>query len=214
MIRAFITLLALLAASPAYGQEPLMVMPEVEVKPAPEAVVVPETVVEAPAQVNVASVPVADAPVPEMMSPAPAVALPSADGPLNPVDVGGLVTMLITAIKAKNWPLVAGLLIFGVVFSLRAFGGRLHPWFDSRRGAVILTVATAAVGAVVAPLIAGVEWSAELLGQAVTAALAAMGVVAGYRALKKGGTSEKHIEKRVTRLAAKDAEKATKPTKD
>ena len=109
--------------------------------------------------------------------------------------------MLLGAVQQRNWPLVAAVLVFGLVFGLRTFGRRIHPWFVSRRAGVALAAATAAAGAVLTPLVTGVPWSVELIGQAVTAAFAAMGVAAGWQSIRKGGTSERHAKKKPVTLA-------------
>lgn len=138
--------------------------------------------------------------------PAPAAA-PIATG--IPTDPGAVLAVLISAVQEKNWPLAAGLLVLALVLFLRTVGARIHHWFESRRAAVVLACVAAAAGAIVTPLLAGVPWTWTLLGQAMTAALAAMGAVAGVRALRKGGTSMRHVENQFMRRAKKDA-KTTK----
>lgn len=124
---------------------------------------------------------------------AQADAAPLASPPLDP---GALVVALLDAIHARNWPLIASLVVFVLVLAARFFGPAIHPWFASRRAAVALAVGFAAAGAVVTPLLAGTPWSGALFGQAITAALAAMGLAGGAHALKRGGVSSK-MERRV-----------------
>jgi len=138
-------------------------------------------------------------------APVETLTAPPADPAL--MDPGALVAVFVRAVEQRNWPLVAALFVFAAVLALRTFGSRLHPWFDSRRAGVVLAVGAAGVGAVLAPLLAGAPWSWELLGGGVTAAFAAMGVVSGWRALRKGGTSESKAERRFARSAKKDAGK-------
>lgn len=93
-----------------------------------------------------------------------------------------LVTALVNALTQRHWLLVGAVLVSGLVWALRTWGGSLVPWVRTDRGGATLALVGGFVGVWVTALAAGQGASWYLVAHGLEAAVAAAG---GYSVLKK-----------------------------
>lgn len=107
------------------------------------------------------------------------VALPVT--PVNPDDIGGVISALYNAIRGGQWVIAAGAVLVGLVWAARKWLPGLSPWFKTDRGGVVLTVAMSFIGALATSLLAGKLPGVQDLIAAVTVAASAMGIYTGTK---------------------------------
>lgn len=117
----------------------------------------------------------------ELMSPSPETGAPvepkaaAVASPVDPgQDPGAFVSAVANAVKGGRWLTVVSLAVVLVVFLLRRFGAKWVPWFQSKRGGVVLAFACAALASISSSLAVG--WSWGCLVSAAEAGLMAIGL--------------------------------------
>jgi hypothetical protein len=114
---------------------------------------------------------------------APLLAFGQAAPPV-PTDPG-FVQSLFDAIHGRQWVVVAGFVVSGVVWALRTWGAKLVPWFATSRGGAVLVTVVGVLGAIAISLLAGkLSWASILDG--VLLALLSAG---GYAVAKNAVTN-------------------------
>lgn len=91
-------------------------------------------------------------------------------------DVGTVLSAVFAAVNSKNWALLAAAAVVGVVFVLRKVGAKVHPWFATPRGGVVLLAVGGTGSLLLAALSSGQSFSASLLLGCINTALAASGL--------------------------------------
>lgn len=107
------------------------------------------------------------------------VAVPSAPSTQQPApgpdldkDPSGWAKQLMDQIHTSNWRALIILLLVGLVWLARKFGGRVFPFFNTRAGGAILVTAGAFLGALINAAIARTLSLSNLLDAAVIAGAA------------------------------------------
>jgi hypothetical protein len=90
-------------------------------------------------------------------------------------DTGGFAEATYSAIKAGQWLVAAGLVLIGLVYLARRFGGKVWPFLATDRGGVVATLVLSLVGAVAHSLAVGEPMSLAMLMAALGVAWTASG---------------------------------------
>jgi len=101
------------------------------------------------------------------------VAFAAADPPPPDVDAAAWIKAIYTAVTSKNWGLVVGLVLVGLVFPLRKYGPAL---LKSKMGGLLLGFATSLAGTMGAALLAGAKPDLPMIITALTTAATAAGI--------------------------------------
>lgn len=107
------------------------------------------------------------------------------DPTLDPQGYADLIAALWA--QARYAPLIAAVVV-GIVAALRRWGAGVLPWVATRRGALVLVLASAASSSVAVGLLTG-QAVPSIVVQALLAALMAVGGHAGGEAAVRGGAA-------------------------
>lgn len=102
------------------------------------------------------------------------------------IDPGAFGDLLSSLMSQAAWAPLIAVCVVGIVYALRRWGAGLWPWLATRRGALVMVLASAATGSVAVGLIAGQAVPAIVV-QALVAALMAVGGHSGGKAAIAGG---------------------------
>lgn len=91
-------------------------------------------------------------------------------------DVGNLAASLLAALSAKNYTLVASILLVGAVWLVRTFGAKAWPALGTPRAGAVLSVVGGTASLLVAALASGQAFTLGLLFGCINAALTANGL--------------------------------------
>jgi 4-hydroxybenzoate polyprenyltransferase len=98
----------------------------------------------------------------------------AADAPPSPdADAAGWIKALYEAVTSKNWGLVAGVVLIGLVYPLRRFGPSI---FKTGFGGIVLAFLTSLAGTFGIALAAGAKPNLAMIVTAVTTAATAAGL--------------------------------------
>lgn len=102
-------------------------------------------------------------------------------GKVDP-DIDALSRMFLSAAQTKNWQMLAALIVVGLVWGLRRFGGDFIPTLKTDRGGAALALAIGISGALVNALAVAAKPSLQLLVDGVTTGVMAAG---GWAVVRK-----------------------------
>jgi hypothetical protein len=106
----------------------------------------------------------------------PLVVLANAAAPLpNPDDGPAILNQLLDAIGSGNWRLVASLIVVGLVWLMRRFATRVHPWFGTDRGGVAVALLGGLLAVAAGELAAGRGFTVQTVANGISLAIAAAG---------------------------------------
>lgn len=91
-------------------------------------------------------------------------------------DVGSLGASFLTALMSKNWGLLLSVALLGVVWAVRALGGKVWAPLASERGSAVLAFLGGTLALLVGALSAGQSFNVSLLLGCVSTALTASGL--------------------------------------
>lgn len=91
-------------------------------------------------------------------------------------DVSSLGASFLSALMSKNWGLLVSVILLGVVWFVRAFGGKVWAPLSSERGSAVLAFFGGTAALLVGALGTGQSFSVELLLGCVSTALTASGL--------------------------------------
>jgi hypothetical protein len=103
-------------------------------------------------------------------------ALAAGDIPSPDQDAAGWVKLLYAAITSKAWTVVVGLVLVGVTYPLRRWGGELVPWFKTPFGGLGLAFLVSLSGTIGVALAAGATITLALVATSLSTAAAAAGI--------------------------------------
>ncbi|WP_255443052.1 hypothetical protein [Corallococcus sp. Z5C101001] len=99
----------------------------------------------------------------------------------DPSNVEAFARLVLDAVTAQNWALVASLGVVVLVYVLRRYVGTWWPWLRTARAGAALAVLLSVAGAVANALLAGEAFTVALLLKAVAIGLGAAG---GFSVMK------------------------------
>lgn len=100
----------------------------------------------------------------------------------DPSNLEAFAQLVLSAVTSGNWALLASLVLVGVVFFARKFGGKYVPFLLTARGGALLALLGGVAGAIATSLLAGGPVTSTLVLQGLTVGFAAAG---GWTVLKK-----------------------------
>lgn len=106
----------------------------------------------------------------------PAVAAAAPNIPTPDTDVTGWLKALYTGVTSKAWGSVCGLVMIGMTYPLRRWGGMLIPWFKTPFGGLTLGFLVSLAGTLGVALAAGVRPTPALVATALSGAASAAGI--------------------------------------
>ncbi|MCY1045618.1 hypothetical protein OV208_30160 [Corallococcus sp. bb12-1] len=126
----------------------------------------------------------------------------------DPGNVESFARLVLDAVTARNWALVASLAVVGLVYVLRRFAGAWWPLLRTARAGAVLAVLVAVAGAVSNALIAGEGFTVALLLKALSIGLGAAGGFTVMKTLVFGDAQVEAAEKAGEAAAGEIAGKA------
>jgi hypothetical protein len=104
------------------------------------------------------------------------VALASPDVPTPDTDAAAWVKLLYTAVTSKEWSVLVGLVMVGIVYPFRRWGGLLVPWFKTAFGGIVLAFLLSLATTMGLALAAGAHPTLALVATSLSTAAVAAGV--------------------------------------
>ncbi|WP_223645548.1 hypothetical protein [Corallococcus sp. EGB] len=138
----------------------------------------------------------------------PAVAFAQVATALNPGNVEAFARLVLDAVTARNWALVASLAVVALVYVLRRYVGAWWPVLRTARVGAVLAVLLAVAGAVANALLAEEAFTVALLLKAVAIGLGAAGGFSVVKALLFGDAEAEAVQKAGEAAAGEIAGKA------
>ncbi|WP_404362859.1 hypothetical protein ACIHQR_23045 [Corallococcus coralloides] len=111
----------------------------------------------------------------------PSVAFAQASSTPDPGNVEGFARLILDAVTARNWALVASLAVIALVYVLRRYVGAWWPLLRTARAGAVLALLLSVAGAVSNALMAGESFTVALLLKAIAIGLSAAG---GFTVMK------------------------------
>ncbi|WP_233604967.1 hypothetical protein [Corallococcus sp. AB030] len=105
----------------------------------------------------------------------PSVAFAQANSTPDPGNVESFARLILDAVTARNWALVASLAVIALVYVLRRFVGAWWPLLRTARAGAVLALLLSVSGAMANALLAGESFTVALLLKALTIGLGAAG---------------------------------------
>lgn len=103
--------------------------------------------------------------------------------PAGELDPMALLSAIIGAVQAGQWPVAAVLLLVVAIWALRTFGAKAVPWLGTSEGGTVLAFLTALAGTLGAAALAGGPVTWALVGSALAGGFTAIGAWTGARRL-------------------------------
>ncbi|WP_223744865.1 hypothetical protein [Corallococcus sp. AS-1-12] len=125
----------------------------------------------------------------------PAVAFAQEAGAPDPSNVESFARLVLDAVTARNWALVASLGVVALVYVLRRYMGAWWPVLRTARAGAALAVLLSVAGAVANALLAGESFTVALLLKAVAIGLGAAGGFSVVKALLFGDADAEAVQK-------------------
>jgi hypothetical protein len=93
----------------------------------------------------------------------------------SPDDAPAILNQILDAIGSGNWRLVAALIVVGLVWLMRRFATKIHPWFGTDRGGVAVALLGGLLAVAAGELAAGRHFTIQTVANGISLAVAAAG---------------------------------------
>lgn len=106
----------------------------------------------------------------------PLIVLANTAAPLpSPEDGPAILNQILDAIGSGNWRLVAALIVVGLIWLMRRFATKIHPWFGTDRGGVAVALLGGLLAVAAGELAAGRHFTVQTVANGISFAVAAAG---------------------------------------
>lgn len=129
--------------------------------------------------------------------------------PADPTDIHAMAQLVLTAIMAKQWGLLASLLVLVTVASLRKYvpeSTKVGAWFRTKLGGILTAFVLSLAGAFATLFLAGAPFSGALVLKALSISLGASGGWSIWKNIREA------LDEKKAQSAGTDATKAPTDT--